>query len=85
MISCEITKVEGKPKSGFHSLHHAAESLFIEQDWTPKKIQVLLGHSSINMTFGVYRHLFHNPEEESAQMAKMESDLLATWHYSVQG
>lgn len=77
MISCEIVDNEGKPKFGFHSLRHAAASLFIEQGWTPKKIQVLLGHSSINMTFDVYGHLFHNPEEDIAQMAKMESDLLA--------
>ncbi|MZR31504.1 tyrosine-type recombinase/integrase [Sneathiella litorea] len=77
MIDCEIVDSEGQPKFGFHSLRHAAASLFIEQGWTPKKIQVLLGHSSINMTFDVYGHLFHNPEEDVAQMAKMESDLLA--------
>ncbi|MZR31488.1 tyrosine-type recombinase/integrase [Sneathiella litorea] len=78
MIACENVDSDGKLKFGFHSLRHAAASLFIEQGWTPKKIQVLLGHSSINMTFDVYGHLFHNPEEDIAQMAKMESDLLAT-------
>lgn len=77
MIACDIVDTDGKPKFGFHSLRHAAASLFIEQGWTPKKIQVLLGHSSINMTFDVYGHLFHNPEEDIAQMAKLENDLLA--------
>jgi integrase len=77
MIECEITKTDGKPKFGIHALRHAAASLFIEQGWPPKKIQVILGHSSINMTFDVYGHLFHDPEEDVELMAKMESDLLA--------
>lgn len=77
MISCDLVDADGKPLFGFHSFRHAAASLFIEQGWNAKRIQVLLGHSSVNMTFDVYGHLFHNPEEDSVQMAKMEHDLLA--------
>lgn len=76
MNSCDLVDADGKPMFGFRSLRHAAASLLIEQGWTPRKIQVLLGHSSINMSFDVYGHLFHNLEEDIAQMAKMESDLL---------
>lgn len=67
----------GKPKFSFHALRHAAASLFIEQNWPPKKIQSLMGHSSINMTMDVYGHLFHNPEDDVEMFAKMQSDLLA--------
>lgn len=42
-----------------------------------KKIQALLGHSSINMTMDVYGHLFESPEEDVELFAKMQGDLLA--------
>ena len=42
----------------FHSLRHAAASLFIELGWQPKRIQAVMGHSSITMTFDRYGHLF---------------------------
>ena len=40
-------------------------------------MQVLLGHSSINMTMDVYGHLFANPEEDVEMFEKLEQDLLA--------
>src|SRR5262249_13496373 len=37
-----------KPKYGWHSLRHAAASLFIEQlGWSPKRLQAVKGHASI--------------------------------------
>lgn len=77
MIGCGIVDEKGKPRFSMHCLRHAAASLFIEQGWSPKKIQVLLGHSSITMTFDVYGHLFHDAEKDAELMDKMESDLLA--------
>jgi integrase len=41
-----------------HALRHAAASLFIEQGFTPKRVQALMGHSSIQVTFDTYGHLF---------------------------
>ncbi|WP_169568162.1 tyrosine-type recombinase/integrase [Sneathiella limimaris] len=77
MRKCKITKANSKPKFSFHCLRHAAASLYIEQSWSPKKIQSILGHSSINMTYDVYGHLFHDPSEDVELMAKMEQDLWA--------
>jgi integrase len=77
MITCEIVDGEGKPRFSIHDLRHAAASLFIEQRWSPKKIQTVLGHSSINMTFDVYGHLFHDAEADVALMEKVERDLMA--------
>ena len=34
------------PKYGLHSLRHTVASLFIEQGFTPKRVQALMGHSS---------------------------------------
>jgi hypothetical protein len=39
------------PRYGLHSLRHAAASLFIEQGFSPKRVQALMGHSTIQMTF----------------------------------
>ncbi len=77
MVECGIVGDNGKPRFSPHSLRHAAASLFIEQGWQPKKIQTLLGHSTIMMTFDVYGHLFNDPSKDVELMDKMEQDLLA--------
>jgi integrase len=46
------------PRFGFHDFRHAAASLWIEQNLSPKKVQELMGHSSVTMTFDTYGHLF---------------------------
>jgi integrase len=63
---------------GFHMLRHAAASLFIAYlGWTPKRLQTVMGHSSINMTFDLYGHLFENIEADRAAMAKFEAAVRA--------
>ena len=41
-----------------HALRHACASLWIENGMNAKRIQKLMGHSTIQMTFDVYGHLF---------------------------
>ncbi len=77
MVECGVVNKKGKPRFGMHALRHAAASLFIEQGWSPKKIQTLMGHASINMTFDVYGHLFDDMEGDIERMAKLEKDLMA--------
>jgi integrase len=72
-----IVDADGKPKYGFHGLRHAAASMMIEQNWLPKKIQTILGHSSITMTFDVYGHLFTRAEDDLDLFDKLEKDLMA--------
>lgn len=67
----------GRPRFGFHSLRHAAASLFIEQGWNPKKIQTIIGHASITMTMDTYGHLFESADNDVALFEKMERDLMA--------
>lgn len=45
-------------KYGMHALRHACASLWIEGGKNPKAIQALMGHSTIQMTYDVYGHLF---------------------------
>ncbi len=41
-----------------HVFRHAAASLWIDQGLNPKRVQTLVGHSSIQVTFDTYGHLF---------------------------
>ncbi|NCP24625.1 MAG: site-specific integrase [Erythrobacter sp.] len=76
MLTCGIVDGEGAPRFSLHAMRHAAASLFIEQGWPPKRIQVMLGHSSITMTYDVYGHLFHDPAKDVDLMGEMERELL---------
>jgi integrase len=57
---------------GLHALRHFAASTWIEAGFTPKRLQALLGHSSIVMTFDRYGHLFPSPEDDHAKFAAIE-------------
>jgi integrase len=59
-----------------YDLRHAAASLLIEQGWQPKKIQEIMGHSNISMTFDTYGHLWKTPEDDAAAMAEVEARLM---------
>jgi integrase len=65
-----------RPRLTFHSLRHAAASLFIEQGWQPKKVQALMGHSSIQVTYDIYGKLWDDPRADLAAMARLEQRLL---------
>ncbi len=64
-----------EPKFTFHALRHAAAALFIEQGFQPKKVQSLMGHSSIQITFDTYGYLFPKEEEDRAAMGAIDAGL----------
>jgi integrase len=66
---------ETAPRYRTHSLRHFAASYFIEQGFAPKRIQEMMGHSSVTMTFDVYGHLFPNYEDDQARLAKGEAEM----------
>jgi integrase len=65
-----------EPKYSMHNLRHAAASLFIEQGFTPKKVQAMLGHSSIQMTFDRYGHLFPSQDSDAEAMRQLQARLV---------
>jgi integrase len=67
----------GQVKYGLHSLRHFFASWAIEQRFTPKRLQALLGHSSIQMTFDTYGHLFPSLEDDHAKFAAGELQIRA--------
>jgi integrase len=71
-VKAGIVDGEGKPKYGLHTLRHFFASWAIEQGFSPKRLQALLGHSSITMTFDTYGHLFPAGEDDAARFAAGE-------------
>jgi integrase len=66
------------PKYGLHALRHACASLWIEQGHNPKQIQILMGHSSIKVTFDTYGHLFIDNEADQRAAEGVETRLLGS-------
>jgi integrase len=79
-----VIGADGKPvmrqamrsKYGLHALRHFFASWTIERGFSPKRVQALLGHSSIQMTFDVYGHLFPSLEDDHAKFAAGELALV---------
>jgi integrase len=71
-----ITKERLHPKYGMHAFRHAAASLFIAQKMSPKEIQVLMGHSTIGVTYNTYGHLFPSEGEGQATAQRIAAELL---------
>jgi integrase len=65
-----------KPKYGMHAFRHAAASLLIEQGFSPKRVQALMGHSTIQMTFDTYGHLFPSAADDQAAMRQLQARLV---------
>ena len=76
-IAAGIVDKDGKPKYGLHALRHFFASWVIERGFSAKRVQALLGHSSIQMTFDVYGHLFPSLEDDHAKFAAGEQSILS--------
>jgi integrase len=61
-------KRERAAKYGLHALRHAAAALWIAQGFNAKRIQTLMGHASIAMTYDVYGYLLE-PDQEGERDA----------------
>jgi hypothetical protein len=66
------------PKYPFHALRHFAASLFIEQGYSPKQLQQIMGHSSIQITYDRYGHLFPTPEDDRRRINAAAASIFAT-------
>ena len=50
--------------------------MWIDQGFSPKRVQAWAGHSSITITFNIYGHLFADPEGDQAAMARLQAALI---------
>ena len=63
-----------KPKYKLYALRHFHASALIAHGANPKEVQAEMGHSSINITFDTYGHLFH--DEEASKQRKERAERL---------
>lgn len=78
-VTAGVTVIcKGKPdaKYSLHALRHACAALWIEQGFGPKRVQVLMGHATVAMTFDHYGYLFEAREADSSAMAAVAAKLL---------
>ncbi len=59
----------------FHALRHVAATLMIAGGATPKVVQTIMGHSSIQMTYNVYGHLFEDDQAPAQAVASIVQGL----------
>jgi integrase len=70
--SIGLVKEKGRAAFGLHSLRHFYASLLIDQDFQPKRVQQLMGHSSITTTLDVYAKLWAMRDEDLDKLAEAE-------------
>ena len=67
-LECGIVDEAGKPRHRFHDLRHFTASWLIAQGFSPKKLQAILGHSSIQMVFDRYGHLLDDGDDDHRRL-----------------
>jgi integrase len=73
-----IVDGKGRPKYGLHAARHFFASCMIEAGHLPKRLQEMMGHASLQMTFDRYGHLFPAGDGERAKMESAAAFLHAT-------
>jgi integrase len=76
MASCGLLLSGERGRYRFHDLRHVGASLWIEQGANPKRIQTLMGHSSIQQTYDTYGHLFADADRDRDAAQQIEARLL---------
>jgi integrase len=72
----KILDEAGLPSIRLHDMRHTFASILISLGLSPKFIQKQMGHSSIQVTFDLYGHLFPEAYEEAAD--KLQAALFPT-------
>jgi len=76
--ACGLVDTRNKPKYPLKSLRHVRASLEIHNGATAKEIQMLMGHSTVKITFDVYGHLFKDHEGSRAARANIIAEQLSS-------
>ena len=76
-VKAGIVDQSSAPKYSLHALRHAAAALFIDHGTSPKRLQAILGHESIQMTFDLYGYLFDLRDDDHDAIAGLGARLLA--------
>lgn len=70
--------IKAAAKYGMHAYRHFCASVWIEADYSPKRIQTMMGHATITLTFDTYGHLFEARKNVQKSVARTEAIVLAS-------
>ena len=77
VVKDEIGKAVMTGKHRVHALRHFYASVLIDDGINPKRVQTLLGHSTIQVTLDCYSHLFPPDQaEDQTRFARMKDAVL---------
>jgi integrase len=83
-IYVEVVKLEkGKKtvrkraKYGLHPLRHFCASLWIEANYSAKRVQTYMGHASIVQTYDTYGYLFDLRDNDREALKRIESRVMS--------
>jgi integrase len=66
MAAAAIPKFDASGrKRDFHSLRHTTGSFLNDAGVNPKVAQAVLGHSSVELTMGIYTHTYRDDEAQA--------------------
>ncbi|MXP29574.1 tyrosine-type recombinase/integrase [Porphyrobacter algicida] len=85
MFESGLTKtVKGKLRHlrSLHATRHTTASIWIEMGFSAKRVQTLIGHSSIQITFDLYGHLFDLKESAADMMRSVDDWVLKNGPHS---
>jgi integrase len=74
LVAAGVTKDDDESVAKYtaHIFRHAAASLWIEQGMNAKRVQTLVGHGSIQVTFDTYGHLIEEAERDASDANAIE-------------
>jgi integrase len=71
--------VRKRAKYGLHALRHFCASLWIEANYSAKRVQSYMGHASIVQTYDTYRYLFDLRDNDKEALKRVEVRVMAEW------
>jgi integrase len=78
-IAAGIDDANGKAKYHPHLLRHFFASMIIERgDFSVKQVTAMTGHTSVQMTYDLYGHLFPSDEDDHKKLAAAEAAMFGT-------
>lgn len=71
------TTTRNRAKYGLHALRHFCASLWIEANYSPKRVQTYMGHASIKQTYDTYGYLFDLRDGDKEALKRTESRVMS--------
>jgi Phage integrase family len=69
--------VRKRAKYGLHPLRHFCASLWIEANYSAKRVQTYMGHASIVQTYDTYGYLFDLRDNDKEALKRIESRVMS--------